>query len=50
MPRPAHDGCAYSEVAKCKKRDCRPAELCGGGHRVYRDWNGGGHHHAEVKR
>lgn len=41
-----HDGCAYSTV-ECRNKGCKPAELCPGGHRVYRNWTGGGHHHED---
>ena len=43
-----HDGCAYLIVEKCSKRGgCRPKELCPAGTAVYRNWTGGGHHHAD---
>ncbi len=41
-----HDGCAYS-TAECWNKGCKPAELCPGGHQVYRNWTGGGHHHKD---
>jgi hypothetical protein len=47
MTRPNHDGCAYQEHPNCERPTCKPAELCPGGHVVYRtQW--GGHHHADV--
>ena len=41
-----HDGCAYLTV-ECRNKGCKPAELCPAGHRVYRNWTGGGHHHED---
>lgn len=44
MSKPNHEGCAYMAELNCKRKDCKPAELCPGGHVVYRnEW--GGHHH-----